>query len=340
MSWNVAILGATGLVGERLRSILVEREFPIASLRLLASARSAGRRLSFRGEEIEVEEARPESFDGVDLVLSSAGGSVSEALLPSAAERGALSIDNTSAFRMDEDVPLVVPEVNPHRLEVDPPKGIIANPNCSTIQLVVVLKPLLDAFGLSRVIVSSYQSVSGAGQAALDEMFAGSRAILDGRAPPREKFPTPIAFDALPHIDVFRGDGDTKEEWKIRVETRKILEAAVGIHATCVRVPIAVGHGEAVWIETHRSVRPEEVREVLAGAPGVEVVDDPANLRYPTPRGCEGEDVVRVGRIRRDPSTDRGIALWIVADNLRKGAALNAVQIAEVVSERWARDGR
>ncbi len=335
MSYRVAVLGATGLVGRTLLEVLEQRDFPVAELVPLASERSVGRLVAFRGERHEVLLAEPEAFDGVDLVLSSAGAAVSRALLPEAARRGAVSVDNTSAFRMEADVPLVVPEVNRHRIADYRARRLLANPNCSTIQLVVALKPLHDAFGLRRVIVSTYQSVSGAGQRAVDELLGETRAMLAGEAFERHVFPAPIAFNALPHIDVFLDSGDTREEWKMQVETPKILETPIPLHATCVRVPVAAGHSEAVWIETERPVDPEAARAALAAAPGIEVIDDPARLAYPTAVDAAGRGDVLVGRIRRDPTVANGLAFWVVADNLRKGAATNAVQIAEGLVELW-----
>jgi len=343
MEHRVAVLGATGLVGRTLLRILEERDFPAAEVVPLASVRSAGTPLTFRGRELTVREAVPDAFEGIDLVLSSAGAAVSLELLPEAAARGAVSVDNTSAYRMDEDVPLVVPEVNRHRVADYRARRIIANPNCSTIQLVVALKPLHDAFGLRRVTVATYQGVSGAGATAVDELFEETRAALGAEPFERRVFPRPMAFNVLPHIDVFRNDGDTKEEWKMRMETPKILEAPVPLHATCVRVPVQVGHSEAVWIETERPVDPASAREVLAAAPGLRVVDDPhggsPEAAYPTAVDCVGTDPVYVGRIRRDPTHERGLAFWVVADNLRKGAALNAVQVAEELAALWRNAG-
>jgi aspartate-semialdehyde dehydrogenase len=339
MEHRVAILGATGLVGRTLLRILEERGFPAAEVVPLASARSAGSTLPFRGRDLRVREAVPEAFEGIDLVLSSAGAAVSRRLLPEAAARGAVSVDNTSAYRLDEDVPLVVPEVNRHRIADYRARRIIANPNCSTIQLVVALKPLHDAFGLRRVTVATYQAVSGAGAEAVDELFEESRAALGAEPFERRVFPRPMAFNVLPHIDVFHDDGDTKEEWKMRMETPKILEAPVPLHATCVRVPVQVGHSEAVWIETERPIDPDAARAALAAAPGIRVVDDPRGgspeAAYPTAVDCAGTDPVYVGRIRRDPTHERGLAFWVVADNLRKGAALNAVQVAEELAALW-----
>ena len=344
MGYRIAVLGATGLVGRTLLRLLDERDFPVDELLPLASARSAGSILPWRGGELTVRRAGPEAFEGVDLVLSSAGAAVSRELLPEAAARGAVSIDNTSAFRMDDDVPLVVPEVNGHRIPEYGERRIVANPNCSTIQLVVALKPLHDAFGLRRVVVATYQGVSGAGAQAVDELFEESRAALGAEPFERRVFPRPIAFNAIPHIDIFLDGGETREEWKMRVETPKILEAEVPLHATCVRVPVQVGHSEAVWIETEGPVDPDAARELLRGSPGVSVVDTngrgPAEPDYPTAAETAGTDAVYVGRIRRDPTRDgNGLAFWVVADNLRKGAALNAVQIAEHLVRLWEEAG-
>jgi len=340
MTYRVAVLGATGLVGRKLLELVEKRNFPASEVIPLASARSQGSRVPFAGGELEVRLAEPAAFENVDVVLSSAGGSVSRELLPAAAERGAVSIDNTSAFRMDPEVPLVVPEVNPHRIADYRNMGIIANPNCSTIQLVVALKPLHDAFGVERVVVSTYQSVSGAGNRAVDELHATSGLPGHGHAEGDPVFPRPIAWNVLPHIDVFQDGGETKEEWKMRVETPKILEADVPLHATCVRVPVVYGHSEAVWVETGRPASPEEAREVLAGAPGVEVMDDPSQLLYPTAAETAGSDPVYVGRVRRDPTAENSLAMWVVSDNILKGAALNAVQIAEGLVRLWEKEGR
>ncbi len=327
MSYRVAILGATGLVGRTFLELLAERAFPTREVVPLASERSAGTRVGFGGEQLTVRLAEPAAFEGIDLVLSSAGAAVSKELLPAAAERGAVSIDNTSAFRMDPEVPLVVPEVNAHRIPDYGRRRIIANPNCSTIQLVVALKPLHDAFGVRRVVVSTYQSVSGAGQEAVDRLLADTRLVTDdagGDLPD-----TSFAFNALPQIDVFLEGGETKEEWKMSVETPKIMEADIPVTATCVRIPAISSHSEAVWLETERPASPEEARETLRAAPGVAVLDDPDALAYPTARGAAGKDPVYVGRLRRDPTANNSLAMWVVADNIRKGAALNAVQIAE-----------
>lgn len=331
MSLRVAVLGATGLVGTTMLRLLEQRGFPAGEVIALASERSAGRRLPFRGGELTVRAAGPGSFEGVDLVLASPGAAASRQLLPEAAARGALSIDNSSAFRLDEDVPLVVPEVNGHRVRSFSTRRIIANPNCSTIQLVMVLAPLHLAFELRRVHVATYQSVSGAGRKGLEDLDGETRAELGDTPYSRRHFPRPIAFNVVPEIDVFLDGGETREEWKIRLETAKIMEAPIAVHATCVRVPVRYGHSEAVWLETARPVSVDEARAVLAAAPGVAVLDDPGRRLYPTPRELDGTDAVYVGRIRRDPTTEHGLALWIVADNTRKGAALNAVQIAEAL---------
>jgi len=340
MAYRVAVLGATGLVGRTMLAVLEEREFPVTEVRPLASGRSAGRKVPFAGEELAVEEAVPEAFTGIDLVLSSAGGAVSKELLPEAARREAVSIDNTSAFRMEPDVPLIVPEVNAHRIPDYGEKRILANPNCSTIQMVVALKPLHDAFGIRRVIVATYQGVSGAGQKAVEELAGEIRATSDGKTYERRVFPHPIAFNALPHIDVFLATGETREEWKMRVETPKIMEAEIPVHATCVRVPVYFGHSEAVWVETERPITPAAARQVWAAAPGLEVMDDPTTLSYPTAAETAGMDPVYVGRIRQDPTADHGLAFWCVSDNIRKGAALNAVQIAEGLVRHWQEHGR
>lgn len=338
--YRVAVLGATGAVGQEMIDTLLRRKFPVAELRLLASARSAGQTIEVGGEDIVVEEAKPEAFAGIDIVLSSAGGSVSEALLPAAAEHGCVSIDNTSAFRMDPDVPLVVPEVNPQRIRDYTKRRIIANPNCSTIQMVAALKPLHDAATVEQVIVSTYQAVSGAGQAAMDELFEETRSMYAQQGYERHKFPHQIAFNVIPQIDVFMDDGSTKEEWKMRVETPKIMEAEIDVHATCVRVPVFYGHSEAVWVTTREPLSPEQARTLLDKAEGVEVVDETGELRYPLPIDAAGEDPVYVGRIRRHPGRLNTLAMWVVADNIRKGAALNAVQIAERLIVLWEQEGR
>ncbi len=340
MGYTVAVLGATGVVGQQLIELLEERTFPVDRLVPLASERSLGQDVEFRGQDVNVLLAEPDAFAGVDIVLSSAGGSVSQALLPAAADAGAVSIDNTSAFRMDPDVPLVVPEVNPHRIADYVNRRIIANPNCSTIQLVTALKPIHDRSELRRVIVSTYQSVSGAGKDALDDLFEETRNVYTQAGYDRLVFPHQIAFNVIPQIDVFLDGGDTKEEWKMQAETPKIMEADIPLHATCVRVPVFYGHSEAVWLETADPVSVDEVRDLLQDAPGVTVVDDPAEGKYPLATDAAGKDDVFVGRIRRDPTSPNGICMWVVSDNIRKGAATNTVQIAEGLVALWEKEGR
>ncbi|ADY73811.1 aspartate-semialdehyde dehydrogenase [Desulfurobacterium thermolithotrophum DSM 11699] len=332
--YRVAVVGATGAVGQEMIRVLEDRKFPVSEIKLLASARSAGKKLKFKGEEVVVEELKPESFEGIDMALFSAGGDRSKQFAPEAVKRGAIVIDNSSAFRMEPDVPLVVPQVNPE--DVDWHKGIIANPNCSTIQMVVVLKPLYDISRIKRVVVSTYQAVSGAGAAAIEELKEQTKAVLEGReVPPPNKIPRQIAFNCVPHIDKFFSDGYTREEHKMINETKKIMhDDSIKVSPTCVRVPVFIGHSEAVNIEFEKPVSLEEAREALENAPGVKVMDDIENLVYPTPIDVAGKDDVLVGRIRKDETVENGINLWIVGDNLKKGAALNAVQIAEVLIER------
>ena len=324
-AYDVAVVGATGLVGRTMMRVLEERKFPVNRLLPLASERSAGKHVTFNGMSIEVQKLTPEQFKGIHFALFSAGASVSREFAPHAVKAGTIVIDNSSAFRMDDDVPLVVPEVNRHQAFHH--KGIIANPNCSTIQMVVVLKPLHDRFTIKRVVVSTYQSVTGAGQRAV-------RQLEDevAQRPPREKkFPHPIAYNCLPHIDVFFDDGYTKEEVKMKLETKKIMEADIPVTATTVRVPVMGGHSESVNIEFAKECSVNEVREILKMAPGVVVQDDPAHNVYPMPLTAFDKDDVFVGRIRNDETVPHGINLWIVSDNVRKGAATNAVQIAEVL---------
>jgi len=328
--YNVAIVGATGAVGEEMRKVLEQRQFPVANLRLLASGRSAGRRLPFKRIGIEVEELKEESFKGVEIALFSAGGAISKQFAPLAVQAGAVVIDNSSAFRMEKDVPLVVPEVNPE--DVKWHKGIIANPNCSTIQMVVVLKPLHDRSHIKRIVVSTYQSVSGTGRNAMEELIAQSKAVLANDQAKAEVYPYPIAFNLLPQIDVFLDNAYTKEEMKMVGETWKIMhDEQIGITATCIRVPVLISHSESVNIETEEKISSEEARAILSKAPGVEVIDDPRKQLYPLPAQATGKDACYVGRIREDESIENGLNLWIVSDNLRKGAALNAVQIAELL---------
>ncbi len=328
--YNVAILGATGAVGEVMRKVLEERNFPINNIKFLASARSAGKKIQFCGEEYTVEEVKPESFEGVDIALFSAGGSTSKQWAPIAVEKGAVVVDNSSAWRMDENVPLVVPEVNPE--DVKWHKGIIANPNCSTIQMVVALYPIHKEKKIKRVIVSTYQAVSGAGARAIKDLEEETKARLEGRFYTPEALPNHIAFNVVPHIDVFLDNLHTKEEMKMVNETRKIMHAPdIKVSPTCVRVPVFNGHSENVVIETEKPITVEEAREILRNAPGVIVEDDPFNKVYPMPIDVDGKDDVFVGRIKKDLAFDNGISMWVVADNLRKGAATNAVQIAELL---------
>lgn len=330
--YNVAVVGATGAVGTEMMRILEERNFPVERLVPLASERSAGKSVKFKGEEIPVKVLDERSFEGVQIALFSAGGSVSERFAPIAARSGCVVVDNTSAFRMDPDVPLVVPEVNPHAISLYKKKGIIANPNCSTIQMVVVLKPLHDRARIRRVVVSTYQSVSGTGMRAILELEAQVRAWVEGKALEPKVYPHPIAFNCLPHIDVFFEDGYTKEEMKMVNETKKIMEdETIRVTATTVRVPVFRGHSEAINIETERKLTVQEAREILSQAPGVKLWDDPAEKKYPMPILAAGGDETWVGRIREDTSVENGLNLWVVADNLRKGAALNAIQIAEIL---------
>ena len=316
--YTVAIAGATGVVGGTVRAILEERDFPVGDLRLLASARSAGRRLPFKGAEIEVTELGPGSFDGVDLVFFAAGATV---------------IDKSSVFRMDPGVPLVVPEVNADHLAAH--TGLIATPNCSTIQMVVALKPIYEAAGIERVVVSTYQAVSGSGQSGIAALDAQAREWAAGEPVQQQFYPHQIAFNVLPHIDSFLPTGATKEEQKMVDETTKIFaDAELKVTATCVRVPVFGAHSEAVNVQTRRKLSAAEARELLAAAPGITVLDDPAELQYPMPLPAEGTDPVYVGRIREDVTIANGLDMWVVSDNLRKGAALNAVQIAEELVSR------
>ena len=327
---RIAIVGATGMVGQEMRKVLEQRDFPLEGLKLLASERSRGRSFDFRGKTIDVEVLDEGSFTDVDIALFSAGASISKKYAPLAAEAGAVVIDNSSAFRMDPGVPLVVPEVNAG--EAEKHNGIIANPNCSTIQLVVVLDPLHREFTIRRVVVSTYQSVSGTGKEAVDELRQQIKDIEDGRQVSADVYPYQIAYNVLPHIDVFLDNGYTKEEMKMVDETRKIMgEPDLPVTATAVRVPVFVGHSESVNIQFARPVEPGEARQILAGAPGVEVIDDPSQNLYPLAIDCEGKDPSYVGRIRKDDSAENSLNMWIVSDNLRKGAALNAVQIAELL---------
>ncbi len=331
MGYRVAVVGATGAVGREILKTLAERDFPVTEVAAVASARSTGQEVSFGDKSVlKVKNLDTFDFKGWDIGLFSPGASVSAIHAPRAAAAGCLVIDNTSQFRMEHDVPLVVPEVNPealHRIR----RGIVANPNCSTIQMVVALKPLHDRFRVRRVVVSTYQSVSGAGKEGMDELWAQSRAMYVNDPVTAQEFTKPIAFNCIPHIDKFMDDGSTKEEWKMAVETRKILGSDILVQATCVRVPVFIGHSEAVTVEFHEPVTAADARAILREAPGVVVMDTRDDGGYMTPADCVGEDAVFVSRIRRDPTVEHGLSFWCVSDNLRKGAALNAVQIAEAV---------
>ena len=334
--FNVAVAGATGAVGTQMVQCLEERNFPVKMLRPLASERSLGKTVSFHGKEVAIQVLDEKSFENIDIALFSAGGSISLKYGPIAAASGAVVVDNSSAFRMEPDIPLVVPEVNPHDIALYTNRGIIANPNCSTIQMVVVLKPIHDAARIKRVVVSTYQAVSGTGQKAVNELAEQVRALLSGADPKVKVYPYRIAFNVLPHIDVFLENGYTKEEMKMVLETKKIMgDDSIKVSATTARVPVFYGHSEAVNIETEKKITPDEVRALLAKAPGVKVVDDPANKLYPMPLDAAGQDLTLVGRIREDASIANGIDLWIAADNIRKGAATNAVQIAEILAEKY-----
>jgi aspartate-semialdehyde dehydrogenase len=330
MGYRVAVVGATGNVGREMLQTLSERNFPVDEVVALASQRSAGGEVSFGDDEaLKVQRLDQFNFKGIDIVLSSAGAKVSADFAPKAGAAGAVVIDNTSYFRMDPDVPLVVPEVNPQAIAGYKKKNIIANPNCSTIQMVVALKPLHDVARIKRVVVATYQSVSGGGKDAMDELFNQTRGIYMNAPMQKTKFTKQIAFNCIPHIDVFMDDGSTKEEWKMSVETKKILDLKIKVTATCVRVPVFVSHAEAVNIEFERPLTADEARSILKSAPGVAVVDHRVDEGYVTQVEAAGEDKVYVSRIREDATIDNGLSLWVVADNLRKGAALNAVQIAE-----------
>jgi aspartate-semialdehyde dehydrogenase len=334
--YHVALAGATGAVGNEMLQILEEQEFPVASLKLLASSRSAGKTLDFRGESLHVEELREDSFEGVDIALFSAGAAASRQFAPAAAESGCVVIDNSSGWRMDPEVPLVVPEVNPHAVADYRRKGIIANPNCSTIQMVVVLKPIYDAAGIERVVVSTYQAVSGTGKNAMKELTEQTRNLLTFQEVTAEVYPHRIAFNCFPHIGSFLENGYTEEEMKMVHETHKIMEDPnIRISATTVRIPVFYGHSEAVNIQTERKLSAKEARVLLFQAPGVRVMDNPDERIYPMPSEAAGINDTLVGRIREDISIENGLDLWIVADNIRKGAALNTVQIAELLIKEY-----
>jgi len=332
MGYKVAVIGATGNVGREMLQTLADRQFPADDVVALASERSAGSEVSFGEDKVlKVYDLAKFDFKGIDIVLSSPGAKVSAVHSPRAAAAGAVVIDNTSYFRMQPDIPLVVPEVNPQAIDAYEKRGIIANPNCSTIQMVVALKPLHDLAKIKRVVVATYQSVSGAGKDGMDELFEQTRAIYMNAQVQHAKFTKQIAFNVIPHIDVFMDDGFTKEEWKMQVETKKILDPSIAVSATCVRVPVFIGHAEAVNIEFERPISVNEARAALKKAPGVSVIDQRADEGYVTPLECAGDDLVFVSRIRKDPTIENGLSIWVVSDNLRKGAALNAVQIAEVL---------
>jgi aspartate-semialdehyde dehydrogenase len=337
--YRVAIVGATGLVGQEFIKVLEQHNFPLESIRFFASGRSAGKKLFFSHREIEVEETTPESFTDIDIALFSAGAEVSRHFAPIAAKSGAVVVDNSSAFRMEPSVPLVVPEINPE--DIRQHRGIIANPNCSTIQMVVPLYPLHKVNPIKRIVVTTFQAVSGTGAAAVEELTTQTRQVLDSEDVTPHVYPHQIAFNVLPEIDVFLDNAYTKEEWKMVEETRKIMHAkTMAISATCVRVPVFTGHSEAVNIELSRPMSPDEARHILAQAPGVKLLDDPTISLYPQPWSAAGTNEVFVGRIRHDASHPNGLVMWIAADNLRKGAALNTIQIAEEVIKRdWLHPG-
>jgi len=335
MGYRIAVVGATGLVGQEILTILAERDFPADEVIALASRQSIGQEVHYGDRSLKIKALDDFDFSGIDIALFAAGGSVAEEHAPRAAKAGAAVIDNASHFRMDPDVPLIVPEVNPDALAGYTKKNIIANPNCSTAQLVVALKPLHDAATITRIVVSTYQAVSGAGNAASDELFRQTRAIYVNDPIEPKAFPKQMAFNVLPHIDRFLEDGSTREEWKMTVETQKILDPAIKLTATCVRVPVFVGHSEAVHLEFAEPITPGSARKILREAPGCLVVDKREDGGYITPVDCAGEFVTYISRIRRDPTVDNGLAMWVVSDNLRKGAALNAVQIAESLAQRY-----
>jgi aspartate-semialdehyde dehydrogenase len=334
--FNVAVAGATGAVGNQMIKCLEEADFPVQSVKFLASARSVGRKMRFKGDLIAVEELKEDSFKGVDIALFSAGGGTSERFAPHAAKDGCVVVDNSSAWRMDPDVPLVVPEVNPHAIAQYTKRGIIANPNCSTIQMVVALNPIQKKYGIKRIVVSTYQAVSGTGKKAIDELFDQTRSLINFLDWEKKVYPHRIAFNCLPHIDVFLKNGYTKEEMKMVNETRKILEDdSIGVTATTVRVPVFYSHSESVNVETREPVSAQEVKSLLEHSPGIKVVDDPEHNLYPLATEAAGQDLTLVGRIRDDESIANGVNMWIVADNIRKGAATNAVQIAQVLAEQY-----
>ena len=336
--YKVAVVGATGAVGREMLKTVAERKFPVSEIIALASGRSAGGEVSFGEDEVvAVQDLAKFDFKGVDICLSSAGAKVSEDFAPRAGKAGCVVIDNTSHFRMDPDVPLVVPEVNPFAIAQYTKRNIIANPNCSTIQMLVALKPLHDLATIKRIVVSTYQAVAGAGKEAMDELFTQTRAVFVNDALKKEIFRKQIAFNVIPQIDVFMEDGSTKEEWKMMAETKKILDPKIKVSATCVRVPVFIGHSEAINVEFEKPISASEARAALKRAPGITVIDQQHEEGFVTPVECAGEDSVFVSRIREDISVENGLSLWVVADNLRKGAALNAVQIAEILAKDYLR---
>ena len=341
MGYRVAVVGATGNVGREMLAILAEREFPVDEVAAIASSRSHGSQVELgdSGTMLKCQNIEHFDFAGWDMALFAAGSGPAKTYAPKAAAAGCVVIDNSSLYRMDPDVPLIVPEVNPEAIEGYKRRNIIANPNCSTAQMVVALKPLHDFAKIKRVIVSTYQSVSGAGKAGMDELFEQSRAIFVGDKPEPAKFTKQIAFNVIPHIDVFMDDGSTKEEWKMVVETKKILDPKIKINATCVRVPVFVGHSEAINIEFENEISAEQAQEILREAPGIMLVDKREDGGYVTPVECVGDSATYISRVRDDPTVDNGLTLWCVSDNLRKGAALNAVQIAELLGRKHLRKG-
>ena len=336
-TYDVAVVGATGAVGRTMLDILAERKFPVGRVHALASERSAGKSISFNGHRLIVQNLAEFDFSNTKIGLFSAGSSISRVYAPKAVDAGCVVIDNTSQFRYDDDIPLIVPEVNPEAVGAYTSRGIIANPNCSTIQMVVAVKPVYDEAGIERINVCTYQAVSGSGQSAIEELRTQTAALLNGEKVENSVYPKRIAFNALPHIDVFQDNGYTKEEMKLVWETRKIMgDESIRVNATNVRIPVFYGHSEAVHLETRRKIGIERVRELLQNAPGVEVMDDPAHAGYPTAATeAAHRDAVFVGRLRNDISHDRGLNMWIVADNVRKGAALNSVQIAEYLIKSY-----
>jgi aspartate-semialdehyde dehydrogenase len=336
MGYRVAVVGATGAVGHEMLSTLAEREFPADEVVALASERSVGREVSYGEDDVlKIQALESYDFKGIDIALFSPGAKVSAVFAPKAAQAGAIVIDNTSHFRMEPDVPLVVPEVNPHAIAQYPRRNIIANPNCSTIQMVVALKPLHEIAEIKRIVVATYQSVSGAGKEGMDELFEQTRGIFVHDPIKKEQFSKQIAFNVIPHIDVFMDDGYTKEEWKMAAETRKILDPDIAVTATCVRVPVFIGHAEAINVEFNQPLSVAQARAAWKGAPGITLIDHQADEGYVTPVECAGDDPVFISRVRQDKTVPHGLNFWCVSDNLRKGAALNAVQIAEILIDEY-----